>query len=53
MYFKINGKGTFTWTDGDKYLGEFKDDIPYGKGTFSYANGEKYEGEWKDGEFIR
>jgi len=46
-------QGTFTWADGDKYVGEYKDDDKYhGQGTIAWAYGKKYVGEWKDGKFI-
>jgi hypothetical protein len=41
---------TYTYADGGKYVGEFKDDMAHGQGTYTYANGEVYEGEWKDGK---
>ena len=34
--------------DGDKYVGEYKDDKRHGQGTYTYANGDKYVGEYKD-----
>ena len=40
--------GTFTFADGRKYVGEFKDDKFFGQGTYTYANGDKYVGGWKD-----
>ena len=46
---KLNGQGTRTYANGDKYVGEFKDDIRNGQGTLTYANGNKYVGEYKDG----
>ncbi len=42
--------GTLTFSDGDKYEGELKDNKRHGKGTYTFSDGEKYEGEWKDGE---
>ena len=45
-----NGQGTFTFSDGSKYVGEWKDDKPYGQGTFTSPDGSKYVGEWKDGK---
>mgnify|MGYP006113820473 FL=1 len=42
-------KGTITFADGYKYVGEFKDGKPNGKGTSTYPNGDKYVGEFKDG----
>ncbi|MDA9949307.1 trypsin-like peptidase domain-containing protein [Paracoccaceae bacterium] len=46
----INCFGTFTWSVGDKYVGEFKDDEPHGQGTVTFANGNKYVGEFRDGK---
>ena len=40
--------GTYTFADGNKYVGEWKDDNKNGQGTYTWANGEKYVGEWKD-----
>ena len=40
--------GTYTFSNGDKYVGEFKDDKFHGKGTYTFANGNKYVGEWKN-----
>ena len=45
---KENGLGTSSWTNGDKYIGEFKDEIMHGQGTWIYADGDKYVGEFKD-----
>ena len=44
-----NGQGTFTTTDGHKYVGEFKDGKLNGQGTYTFPDGEKYVGEYKDG----
>ena len=43
-----NCKGTFTFLDGEKYVGDFKDGRYHGKGTFTWPDGAKYSGEWKD-----
>ena len=43
--------GTYTWSDGDKYVGEFKDGNLHGQGTYTDANGTKYVGEFKDGKY--
>ena len=45
-----NGYGTYTWADGDKYVGEHKAGKEHGQGTYTYANGDQYIGEYKDGE---
>ena len=43
-----NCQGTFLWPDGEKYVGEFRDDKRSGQGTFTWTNGEKYVGEFGD-----
>jgi hypothetical protein len=45
-----NGQGTYTFPEGDKYVGEFRDGIPNGKGIFTYYDGVLYDGEFKDGK---
>jgi hypothetical protein len=42
--------GTLTWSEGDKYVGEYKDGKGHGQGTYTWASGSKYVGEWKDGK---
>ena len=49
MHGVMHGQVTFTFSDGGKYVGEFKDGEPHGQGTKTWAAGEKYVGEWKDG----
>ena len=44
------GVGILTCSDGDKYLGEWKDGQKNGRGTFTWSNGNKYVGEFKDVE---
>ena len=43
-----NCLGTFTFTNGNKYVGEWKDNVRNGQGALTIANGNKYVGEWKD-----
>jgi hypothetical protein len=45
----VNGQGTYTSSNGDKYVGEYKDGKFNGQGTLTFADGEKYVGEFKDG----
>ena len=45
--------GTITFANGDKYVGEWKDDKQHGQGTFTFGQnsewaGDKYVGEFKD-----
>jgi hypothetical protein len=53
--YRHNCFGTFTYFNGDKYIGEFKDDTRSGQGTYTYGpedkwSGDEYIGEWRDGE---
>ncbi|MDB4046453.1 trypsin-like peptidase domain-containing protein, partial [Amylibacter sp.] len=41
-------QGTYTWADGNKYVGEYKDGRINGQGTFTWASGNKYVGEWQN-----
>ena len=43
-----NCQGTYTFANGDKYIGEWKDNGRNGQGEYTYANGDKYVGENKD-----
>jgi hypothetical protein len=46
----IGGKGTMTFANDSKYIGEWIDGLPHGKGIMIYlTSGEKYEGEWSAG----
>ena len=42
--------GTFTFANGDKYVGEFRDSRFNGRGTYAWAPGNKYVGEFRDGK---
>lgn len=42
------GQGFYTYNDGSKFVGSFKDGYPEGEGTVFYANGDKYVGGWKN-----
>jgi hypothetical protein len=41
-----NGFGTYRYSNGSRYSGEFKSGRKNGKGIYNYANGNKYIGEW-------
>ena len=43
-----NGDGTYTYANGNKYVGEWKDGKRHGQGTHTWASGDKYVGEFKD-----
>ncbi len=43
--------GTHTFANGDKYVGEWKEDKKHGQGTYTFASGAKYVGEYKEGKY--
>jgi len=45
-----NGQGVYTWPDGSKYVGQWKDDKRNGQGTNTWPYGQKYVGQWKKGK---
>ena len=46
----MHGKGTFTWADGRRYIGEYADDKKKGYGEFIWPDGRCYRGEWLNGK---
>ena len=46
---KMNGQGTKTYANGDKYEGPYVDGKRDGQGIFTHANGNKYVGLFVDG----
>jgi len=44
----VNGQGTYAFSNGNKYAGEWRDGELDGKGTYTFANGDKYVGEYKN-----
>ena len=49
IYGEPNGPGIYTWSDGNKYVGGYKDGNKSGQGTYTYSNGTKYVGGFKHG----
>mmetsp|Transcript_39597 Transcript_39597/g.99556 ORF Transcript_39597/g.99556 Transcript_39597/m.99556 type:complete len:479 (-) Transcript_39597:126-1562(-) len=45
-----HGRGTVTWTSGQRYEGQFNGDLFHGRGVFEDADGSKYKGRWDQGE---
>ena len=39
-----------TWSDGDKYEGEWKDGKPNGQGTMAHPDGIIEQGTWSKGQ---
>ena len=50
---EMYGKCVFTYADGAKYDGEYKDDKMDGKGVFACASGRSQQSEWEDMESIK
>ena len=46
----MDGVGIYTWADGRKYTGEYKDDKKHGYGEYSWADGRVYSGCWAKGK---
>ena len=46
-----HGKGTITYSNGEKYVGEWKNNTLNGNGTYTYPDGASYVGEWKTGDY--
>lgn len=49
---KRDGKGTYTWPNGDTYSGEWKQGVMNGQGIFNYYSGEQYTGEYRNNERV-
>ena len=47
-----NWQGTFTSANGDKYVGEYKNDLREGLGTYTFADGTTESGIWKNGGLV-
>ena len=48
----INGYGTYTYANGDKYVGEWKEGNQHGQGTFTGTDGTIKKGIWENGELV-
>ena len=46
--YVYHGLGTYTWSNGNKYVGEFKNGMLHGLGTYTWSNGNKYVGQFKN-----
>ena len=44
-----NGRGSYQFDNGNKYVGDFRRSIMHGKGTVYFANGNRYNGDWVSG----
>lgn len=46
----MDGIGVYTWQDGRKYEGEYKDDKKHGFGIYVWSDGRIYRGNWSRGK---
>ena len=44
------GKGTYSFPNGDKYEGYWKNNKMEGKGVYYFKDGDKYDGDWVGGK---
>ena len=47
-----NGQGTVTLPNGDKYVGEYKNDKRHGQGTFTGNDGTVMRGVWENDKLV-
>ena len=43
-----NGQGTYVYDNGEKYVGQWKDEGFHGQGTYTYADGTIEKGLWEE-----
>lgn len=46
----MDGIGVYTWQDGRRYEGEYKDDKKHGFGIYTWSDGRMYSGYWSKGK---
>jgi hypothetical protein len=49
----MKGMGVYSWADGRKYEGEWKNGKQHGKGKYILLDGEERMGLWEDGKRIK
>jgi hypothetical protein len=47
---KQHNNALYNFENGNKYEGEWKDNLCHGIGKYTWKNGDQYKGEWKDGK---
>ena len=48
-----HGKGVRSWSDGNRYVGEWSEDRGHGHGTMTYGrSGIVQSGKWEKGKFF-
>ncbi|MBT5698857.1 MAG: phosphatidylinositol kinase, partial [Flavobacteriales bacterium] len=49
---KMQGKGIYTFSNGEIYEGEFKDNMFHGKGKYTWTDGKVESGTWENDDRI-
>lgn len=49
----MHGYGVYTFADGRRYEGEYRNNMKNGYGVYTWSQGTRWEGEWVDGKPIR
>jgi len=44
--------GTYTWPNGHKYVGEYKDGKKHGQGTLTFPDGVKWRGYYMKSKYV-
>ena len=47
------GQGTYTWFNGDQYVGDYINGQKHGKGTLTYPDGKIEKGLWQYDKFVK
>ena len=48
---KLNGSGTYYFSDGGCYIGEWRENLRSGHGEYRFPNKTSYVGEWREDRF--
>jgi len=43
-----DGRGLYSWKDGNKYIGEWKNNAINGNGIYIWNDGRSYNGQWEE-----
>ena len=52
QYGDWHGKGVVSYSNGTRYVGEFRDNEYHGHGTMTYADGRVESGKWEKNKFL-